>query len=85
MLLRPILTFKSTKSGDFVLLNYRFLVKLGMTFREVGMTFREVGMAFGENCLLFVEVCRVLVVEAGEAEIIALAGLVHSLVGEECE
>ena len=61
-----------------MLLKYRFLVKLGMTFREVGM-------AFGENCLLFVEVCRILVVEAGEAEVIALAGLVHSFVGEECE
>ena len=68
-----------------MLLNYRFLVKLGMTFREVGITFKEVGMAFGENCLLFVEVCRVLVVEAGEAEVIALAGLVHALMREECE
>ena len=68
-----------------MLLKYRFLVKLGMTFREVGMAFKELGMAFGENCLLFVEVCRILVVEAGEAEVIALAGLVHSFVGEECE
>ena len=59
--------------------------ELGMTGSEVGMTFREVGMTFGENCLLLVEFCRVLVVEAGEAEVIALAGLVHSLVREECE
>ena len=68
-----------------MLLNYRFLVKLGMTFREVGMTFIELGMTFGENCLLFVEVCRVLVVEAGKTEIISFAGLVHALMREECE
>ena len=68
-----------------MLLKYRFLVKLGMTFREVGMTFREVGMAFGENYLLFVEVCRILVVEAGKTEIVSFAGLVHALMREECE
>ena len=35
--------------------------------------------------LLFVEVCRILVVEAGEAEVITMTGLEHSLMREECE
>ena len=73
MLLTPILTFKSTKSRDFVLL-----------------TIRYIGYARPSACrlsfsLLLVEVGRILVVEACETEVIALAGLEHALVREECE
>ena len=35
--------------------------------------------------LLLVEVGRILMVEACEAEVVALAGLKHALVREECE
>ena len=78
MLLTPILTFKSTKSGDFVLLT----MIDSSTSSVIGSPLE---CQRKNDRLFLVEVCWILMVEACETEVIALAGLEHALVREECE